>query len=462
MGRQNNFDKYTCLRSRFHTFSLDGFDYHTEGNSLSVKFRFSIDDKFSFSPQSSFFVPNSFTPVKSDALEYLIFHIAMVELISYWKVICPPKVIVKPYMLNHEQITWWKKLWFHGLGEFFWLNSIDTSEEDFMSVECHGYKEKPTFSMNSLHNAVIVPIGGGKDSAVTIEFFRQQNLEIYPMLVNPRGAMTGTLDIAQIPPEKAFVVRREIDPLLFELNAQGYLNGHTPFSSLLAFHAVLFSYVSGIRDIALSNESSANESTVPGTNINHQYSKSIEFESDFRQYVFNYISRDMNYFSLLRPLSELQIAYLFSRFDWYHHVFRSCNAGSKEDVWCGACPKCLFTAIILLPFTGPEKLREIFSTDMLNNEELIPVFRQLIGTDEVKPFECVGTVEEINTSLRFSINKYFKEKQKPILLEYYMQNGMYTEVEEAVFFEQIINSFDTSHHLTPPQYEQLQRFIRDI
>lgn len=158
---------------------------------------------------------------------------------------------------------------------------------------------------------------------------------------------------------------------------------------------LLVGFGSGSRYIALSNESSANESTVPGTNINHQYSKSVEFERDFREYVAENINADIQYFSFLRPLSEMQIAYFFAQFKAYHKVFRSCNAGSKTDSWCGNCPKCLFTWLILSPFISREKLTEIFGKDLMADMNLRPIFEELNGTSAVKPFECVGTVEEV-------------------------------------------------------------------
>ena len=74
-----------------------------------------------------------------------------------------------------------------------------------------------------------------------------------------------------------------------------------------------------------SNESSANEPSVVGTDINHQYSKSFEFENDFRNYEKEFLKTNIEYFSLLRPLTELQIAMLFSKHKKYHDIFRSCN-----------------------------------------------------------------------------------------------------------------------------------------
>ena len=57
-------------------------------------------------------------------------------------------------------------------------------------------------------------------------------------------------------------VYRTIDKNLIDLNKEGFINGHTPFSAMLAFFSYFIAYILGKRYIALSNESSANESNV--------------------------------------------------------------------------------------------------------------------------------------------------------------------------------------------------------
>ncbi len=139
--------------------------------------------------------------------------------------------------------------------------------------------------------------------------------------------------------------------------------------------------------------------------MNHQYSKSFEFEQDFREYVAHIVDTPISYFSLLRPLAELQIAYVFSKQKKYHKIFRSCNAGSKKGIWCCNCPKCLFVYIILSPFLSVEELRDIFGEDLFDKESMETYFRQLADIDEVKPFECVGTRSEVLASLGAFIKK---------------------------------------------------------
>ena len=206
-----------------------------------------------------------------------------------------------------------------------------------------------------------------------------------------------------------------------DLNNQGFFNGHTPFSALVSFVSYLMAYLTNKKYIILSNEGSSNEGNVKGQNINHQYSKTYEYECDFNYYTDKYFSLNIKYFSFLRPLSEFQIAKVFSNFKAYHEVFKSCGKGSKnaEWNWCCKCPKCLFTFIIMSPFIDIKDLTNIFKENMLDKEEMLETFLELIGVKETKPFDCVGTFDEVNYALKLDLQKY---NNLPYLLKYYKDN----------------------------------------
>ncbi len=435
----NNTDKYVALRKQYPEFEYVAYHYRAEAEGLRLWFDFRMGD-VEFHP-TAVVERRPFLDLERADLDEMVFDIGMVELVSYWKCACPPAVKVLCGSLTDSQTAFWRKLYWHGLGEFFYTNGIHETPEAFMQIV--GTRRAVSASRDgdaaSGHGTpcpcYLVPIGGGKDSVVTLELLRRAGKGIRPLIMNPRGATRECARVAGFPMEEVLVIRRTIDPTLLSLNAKGYLNGHTPFSAMLAFYTRLASALSGIPNVALSNENSANESTVKGSYVNHQYSKSLEFEDDFRNYCVNAsmckcVSADalatdaithshthaFNYFSFLRPLSELQIAMLFSRFTDYHDVFRSCNVGSKEDVWCGHCAKCLFAYIILSPFLAPERLNAIFGKPMLDDTTLALEFRQLLGQAETKPFECVGTVGEVRQALLMAVDRWYKDR-RPSLLE---------------------------------------------
>jgi hypothetical protein len=444
--RQNKFNE---LRNEFPFFSFEDFEIKITENEVLITYFFNLSGKF-------FFYPNIRIPlaafIKSEMLteeriKNVAFQIGMVELISYWKAACPPKVIIKPSFLEKDQVTFWKKVYYSGLGEFFYTNSINTDIDNFMEIECILVKVFGK-EMYDVTDSTIIPVGGGKDSVVTMELLKKAKNENLCLIVNPRKASIDSAVNAGFNEESIIKIYRTIDQKLIELNSKGFLNGHTPFSALLAFVSVLAAMLAGSKNIALSNESSANEPTVAGSNINHQYSKSFEFEKDFRNYLKEYVTEDFNYFSFLRPLSELQIARLFSNLNTKHfESFRSCNAGSKEDKWCCKCSKCLFTYIILSPFISPDKLCEIFGSNVLNDIDLLLYFNQLTGCEKEKPFECIGTVEEVNSALRLAINKYYSSNDAlPVLLIHYKKTDNYRKYAE-VSEKGLLKHYNNEHFL---------------
>ena len=282
-----------------------------------------------------------------------------------------------------------------------------------------------------------MPIGGGKDSVVTLELLKKAGVDISAYIINPRGATLGCAAAAGIPEGRIIGPKRTIDRQLLELNKLGYLNGHTPFSAVVAFSAELSACVHGLKYIALSNESSANESYVEGTAINHQYSKSTEFERDFREYCersFGGFSRCPEYFSLLRPWSEWQIAREFVKYPQYFGIFQSCNLGSKTNSWCCNCAKCLYVYILLAAFLDDDTLTGIFGCNMLEKQELSGMLDGLVLDGEDKPFECVGTKDEVRLSLEMAWER--RKSAPPALLKHWRELfPEYTPVSLENYFD---------------------------
>ncbi len=393
---------YEQLRQEFPVFEYNGYDFSIEGHDIQMQFHFATGG-YEFHPKMKLSLgKHAISTLCKEDINGIIFQIGMIELISYWKCTCSPTLLIRPYTLNEEMQDWWKKLYFNGLGEFFYQNKIQTSEEEFLHfefLEASSAAGTLTYPNISKSQRVIVPIGGGKDSVVTLEALRKER-QVIPFIINPRGATLDCARIAGFPNEEDIVIlQREIAPQLLELNKQGFLNGHTPFSAMLSFYSLLVSYGTDTRDVALSNESSANEPTIPGTKINHQYSKTIEYEEDFRYYVKTFLNDSNHYYSYLRPYTELQIAEMFAQHPQYFPVFKSCNAGSKENKWCCNCSKCLFAYIILSPFIDDDTMVSIFGEDLLDKPEMEQYFDELRGVAPNKPFECVGTIDEVNKAL---------------------------------------------------------------
>lgn len=417
-------DKATLLRKKHPTFIYENFQYVKDGNSLKISFSFKIPPGIRFSPTVGIENINSFIFAKigKSTIENFIFHLGLIEMVSYWKSTCSPMIDIKAGYLTKDQITWWKNLLLKGLGEFFYQNNINFKQNNFIDIKTSTGKTY-TKDQREHQERYLVLNGGGRDSAVSIEFLKELKKEMTIFMLNPTKAM---LDVAQTSGVKnQIIVKREIDKNLFKLNTDGFLNGHTPFSAYLAFLAVLGALLFDTRFVVPANERSSNEENIEflGEKINHQYSKSYDFEKAFRQYTCENLSNNIDYFSLLRPLYEIQISKIFASYKKYFKSFKSCNRGHKNNIWCGQCPKCLSIYISLHPFIKEDDITAVFGDNLYEKKELLDLLLHLTGNKKPKPFECVGTYQEILEGLRLSVGKLEKQnEQLPYLLEYAKKN----------------------------------------
>ncbi len=419
---------YESCRKAYPVFYYRNYTILDTETELQITYHFEIPGLSAFQPVWRFPKKTSEpVPVADNrTLQAMLFGLGMVELVSYWKIACPPKVIVTAGPLNESQIRWWKDLYSLGLGEFFYTNQIQAHPEDFMDLSSNAAELPGKAYPLTAKSGCLIPIGGGKDSACTVELLKKSTHPLKTCIINPRGATLKTVEVAGLSMTDSLHIQRTLDPDMLRLNKEGYLNGHTPFSALVAFSSLIAAYLHGLPYVALSNESSANESTVAGSMVNHQYSKSFKFERDFHEYEKEFIGSNIHYFSMLRPLSEFQIAGYFANLPAYHNIFRSCNAGSKQDIWCGHCSKCLFVFLILSPFLSHQRLVEIFGTDMTEDPDMKEDFEKLTGIQEEKPFECVGSRDEVNAAICLAIERMEREGESlPLLLSWYREQPAY-------------------------------------
>ncbi|HOU09557.1 MAG TPA: hypothetical protein PL044_02315 [Clostridiales bacterium] len=405
---QANHEKFLRFRAEHPVFSYDGYDIARENGDIVLSWRFAVEGLCEFRPVTRVKTDNLaiFNAVDGATARAIVFSLGLAEAVSYWKCACPPRFALRCGDLDADTALWWKRLWFGGLGEFFYRNGIETDFGGFVNFDNQSGFPAPqpggeTFAIAGVN---LIPVGGGKDSAVTLELLRELREHNLCFTLNDQEARTQTAAAAGYGPERILKTYRAIDPELLKRNAEGYLNGHTPFSSVVAFLAYYCALITGAEYIVLSNESSASEANTADGDVNHQYSKSYGFEQAFREYARRF-GPPIEYFSLLRGFSELQIAARFAGLPQYHAAFRSCNAGSKRNVWCRKCAKCLFVYIILSPFLEPEALAGIFGGDLFEDETLFGLLDRLAGLEGEKPFECVGTAAEAATALAMTVER---------------------------------------------------------
>lgn len=394
-----------------YQFIFEGYTTDISSNMLS--FRYSIKN----GAESYHFTETLILPdrevvlISEDLLHSLLQTVHLALGLSYWKTYCPKEIAINGYSLTSDEAKFWNTLYTKGLGEFYYRNSIDFHGLVAFPIDSDK-KSKPQPLVKQ--NRFLAGIGGGKDSILTTEILKEHNISFDGFVVETQKSYPLIDTILSSINTDAVRIKRIIDPQLFSINKkEGVYNGHVPISAVYACIGLLASALYGYDGMITSNERSADYGNVTylGETINHQWSKSREFESMFQTYIHNTITPDLTYFSLLRPYTEYAIVERFSKFPQYFSEFSSCNRNfniiehDPTPKWCGMCPKCAFVFALLSGFIPKKELTGIFKTDMYSNPDLIPPFKELLGISGFKPFECVGTPDEVKLAMAYASEK---------------------------------------------------------
>ncbi len=346
--------------------------------------------------------------IRWNTAQRLLQHLWLVAGLSYYKASAAADIRVHTIpsgqlaaSLSSEDLELHQLLLTRGLGEYCFVNQLDPELRPTWHLGAVTTTVEPTGA--ALTNGPLVPVGGGKDSCVTIEALRAGGRK--PTLVTVRRfpIIQDVIDASDL---RDVAVERIIDPRIVELNRLGARNGHVPATAIVSFAALIAAVLGGHDALVMSNERSASEGNVDyrGVSINHQWAKSDEAETAIVAAVAR-ISSELRWFSLLRPLSELDISRRFAATcSRYFDSFSSCNRTQRIDParrvtrWCGECPKCQFVYLALstsLPRATVEDIwgAELFATSPIDG------FRALLGLSEWKPFECVGEHLECRVAL---------------------------------------------------------------
>ena len=319
---------------------------------------------------------------------------------SYFKLKAPTEIEAPDIPFTEAERAFALDVYENGLGEFYARNQL----KRFGRLSFAGPDDGRVIPAPMLRSRVLLPIGGGKDSLVSVALLEEAGVDFTPFAVNPRGPIVTS--IRRIGREPVYVTR-VLDPEMIRLGSEpGYYNGHVPSTAINSMIAALCALLFSFDRIVLSNERSASEGNMhwDGREVNHQYSKSLGFEEAIADILAAGTDGALGYFSLLRPYSEAKIARLFARSTRFDNAFSSCNRNFKYDghngpLWCGECPKCHFVFLMLAPEMTRERLIGIFGQNLLAKPANEASFRELTGLAGQKPWECVGEILEAAASL---------------------------------------------------------------
>lgn len=381
--------------------------------------------------------------------------------LSYWKMYCPKQLLIRPGVWSEAELSFWKTIYTQGLGEFYYRNQIDFRDLVHFSAEHMGEVESISYPRR---DEALVPIGGGKDSAVTAQMLQAIKLPFAAFTMGSSRIQTAAIEALGVPWKR---IDRELDPLMLARGkANEVHNGHIPISLLYFFTGLLAAVFGDYRYVVFSNEKSANIGNVNylGMEVNHQWSKSLECEQLVRAYIRDHVTPSVEVFSLLRPLHEIEIVQRFVKFGKYFDIVSSCNrnfvVSSKQPkaergaYWCGSCPKCAFVFALFAAFLPKDQLCDLFGKNLFADEALLLLYQELLGWKGIKPFECVGLPEEVlvafaeaRTHGEWSEDPVMKWVIEQGLLEPTVTDSMKQELFSVGDLSTLPESFRACYHL---------------
>ncbi|OGF21453.1 hypothetical protein A2Y83_01255, partial [Candidatus Falkowbacteria bacterium RBG_13_39_14] len=494
-------------------FTYKSYKFEPEKKKIIFKYEIEFEDGRSMEFIDKVVLPKDEASAKGKLLhcynnaevDNLLHSLHIILGISYYKLFVPPKVrLSNP--LSRNQAEFFNTVYKKGLGEFCYRNKIDPKRiAKFPFTVKRGltpFKGVRPQRDNSA-NKILLGIAGGKDSIVAGELLKQQGEDITGFVVDTHDNMRIPEKIAEIMGVKILKIKHELDEKIYKPMEDAY-KGHIPFSAVVGFLGTLIAYLYGYSYVAVGNEHSANFGNITykgeevnpapfGQNnlaiswfskskenisrkdgfqifrkdklpercgVNHQWSKTSEFEGMMQEYVHKYISSNITYFSAVRPFYEIRVVEMFSKYKKYFPYFTSCNESFKKNsslfqredrrdfsmiiprsinktafpspthrkippfdcrsgqalspplqkgetrLWCGQCPKCAFVFTMLAAFLTKKELLAIFRKNLFEDKKLLPVFNDLLGFGKVKPFDCVGTFEEMRAAFLMAGKKY--------------------------------------------------------
>ena len=265
----------------FKKFYFEKFSF--DSKNLKAYFFYSFDKDERFKEIIDFSCDKEFNKnFDENILNNFLFNLFIALWISYYKLFPINDLVIEKWYLNQKQIKFWKKFYLFWLWEFFVKNNFEIPKFNFINNDKNEnkflYWDYKLESEKSL-----LMWWGWKDSIVSYNFIKNINYDIF---------VVGKLDkikenTIKLTWKSPIILKRELSENLFKLNHKWYYNWHVPITWIIAFISIVFSYLYNYKYTLLSNERSSSEENMiyNWVKINHQYSKSFEFEKDFSKYV---------------------------------------------------------------------------------------------------------------------------------------------------------------------------------
>ena len=244
----------------YNEFVFEDYRYDPARSTLSLCYSYNGGPRFE--EQLIFdFVPQRLSSASREVLDRIFRLILLLSGVSYYKAFIPKILTCRAFELDEATTEFLEKFYEKGLAEFAFRNGV--------SLHCHFRIQSTSVPAASpitveLPRRTCVPVGGGKDSIVTIECLRQGGEPVLLFSLGDAEPIAACIRAAQLP----FIrVHRRLDAGLLQLNEAGALNGHVPITGILSAIALACAVLSGCNAVAMSNEPAPQTSASMGSRL---------------------------------------------------------------------------------------------------------------------------------------------------------------------------------------------------
>ncbi len=390
------------------TFIFEDYAFDTSTN--TAKFRYSFDGERTFEEQVEF-APSA-EKYDEALLERALFLSFILVGSSYFKSFPTRSIAFSKSSIDSWQAHFLNSVYQEGMSQFAYENNLTRDDLAHFEANTDTVPEAIPYS----GRGILSLQSGGKDSLLAAQLLAEASQDFsvfyisstshYPKILNELG-------------KEILLTRRIIDlEAIRQSIREGGLNGHVPVTYIVLSFALIQTVLLNKQTVltAIGHEGEEPHAWIGDLPVNHQWSKTWPAEQLFAEYVERYISKDIRVGSPLRRYSELRVAELFVERAWekFGHTFSSCNRANYEQgadntqlKWCGECSKCANSFLLFAPFVEAEELKNLFNgQDLFAKLSLIETFKGLLGVDGVmKPFECVGEIDELRLAYHMAIKK---------------------------------------------------------
>ena len=305
-------------------------------------------------------------------------------------------------------------------------------------------------------STVLAACGGGKDSIVALKLLEKADIpfasiqyshNIYGKADFQHNLISQVLEyVSPVKKHKISIYDDFIDYPFLELyfpKNSGITVPETPVS-IFEFLPIMLN--EGYRYLSLAHEKSANTGNLfwekLGKEVNHQWGKSHEAEKLLNDFIQNNLFSNFTYFSILQPIYDFRI---FKNLTQYPEVLPKIHSCNIQKPWCKKCPKCAYVWLGLMAAFDPKYVNAVFRKNLFDDEDLIPIFRQMLGLADHTPFECIGEIDESRLAIKKCLEKGLSGKVINIFKQEILSDNFINWQEIEQKYDQVY----TTEHAIP-------------